>query len=143
MHCPNSPVAKLACKQQNKILNSLCLETLLHLLWQHPQQEKVDKGEKSQHKGHNLASITDTASRLHAGSAPKPKLLIANRGEITRRVIRSAKALGIPTVVVFTEPDALSLHVKDGDEAVCLGSSPKEYTNAQKLLEVAKTTKYA
>jgi acetyl/propionyl-CoA carboxylase alpha subunit len=69
--------------------------------------------------------------------------LIANRGEITRRVIRSAKALGIPTVVVFTEPDALSLHVKDGDEAVCLGSSPKEYTNAQKLLEVAKTTKYA
>jgi len=95
------------------------------------------------HKGHNLASITDTASRLRAGSAPKPKLLIANRGEITRRVIRSAKALGIPTVVVFTEPDALSLHVKDGDEAVCLGSSPKEYTNAQKLLEVAKTTKYA
>ncbi|DBA70016.1 TPA: hypothetical protein ACH3X2_012365 [Trebouxia sp. C0005] len=75
------------------------------------------------------------------GSASKSKLLIANRGEITRRVIRSAKALGIPTVAVFTEPDALSLHVKDGDEAVCLGSSPKEYTNAQKLLEVAKTTK--
>lgn len=78
---------------------------------------------------------------MRTGVESKAKLLIANRGEITRRVIKSAKALGIPTVVVFTEPDALSLHVKDGDEAVCLGASPKEYTNAKKLLEVAKSTK--
>lgn len=77
---------------------------------------------------------------MPAGTTPTAKLLIANRGEITRRVIQSAKVLGIPTVVVFTEPDALSMHVKDGDEAVCLGSSPKEYTNAKKLLDVAKST---
>ncbi|KAL3134817.1 hypothetical protein ABBQ32_007791 [Trebouxia sp. C0010 RCD-2024] len=67
--------------------------------------------------------------------------MIANRGEISRRVIRSAQSLDIPTIVVFTEPDALSLHVRDGDEAVCLGASPKEYTNAAKLLEVMKSTK--
>jgi len=78
---------------------------------------------------------------VFTGAEPKAKLLIANRGEIARRVIKSAKALGIPIVVVFTEPDALSLHVKDGDEAVSLGSSPKEYTNAKRLLEVAKSTK--
>ena len=75
------------------------------------------------------------------GTQSHAKLMIANRGEISRRVIRSAQSLGIPTVVVFTEPDALSLHVKDGDEAVCLGASPKEYTNAAKLLEVMKSTK--
>lgn len=69
-------------------------------------------------------------------------MLIANRGEIARRVIRSAKSLGIQTVVVFTETDALSLHVKDGDEAVCLGPSPREYTNAGKLVEIAKSTKW-
>lgn len=76
-----------------------------------------------------------------AGPQSHAKLMIANRGEISRRVIRSAQSLGIPTVVVFTEPDALSLHVRDGDEAVCLGASPKEYTNAAKLLEVMKSTK--
>ena len=76
-----------------------------------------------------------------AGCTTKAKLLVANRGEIARRVIRSAKSLGIPTVVVFTEPDALSLHVSDGDEAVCLGASPKEYTNAHKLIEVMQQTK--
>lgn len=75
------------------------------------------------------------------GAQGQAKLLIANRGEISRRVIRSAKSLGVPTVGVFTEPDALSLHVTDGDESVCLGASPKEYTNADKLLEVMKSTK--
>ena len=76
-----------------------------------------------------------------AGDNTRAKVLIANRGEIARRVIRSAKSLGVKTVVVFTETDALSLHVKDGDEAVCLGANPREYTNAQKLLEIAKSTK--
>ena len=76
-----------------------------------------------------------------AGNTTKAKVLIANRGEIARRVIRSAKSLGVQTVVIFTETDALSLHVKDGDEAVCLGANPREYTNAQKLLEIAKSTK--
>ena len=67
------------------------------------------------------------------------KVLIANRGEIACRVARSCRELGLQSLVVFTEPDALSLHVKAGDEAECLGACPREYTNASKLVEIATT----
>lgn len=43
-------------------------------------------------------------------------------------------------MAVFTEPDALSLHVLQAPESVCLGASPKEYLNATRLIEVAKET---
>jgi biotin carboxylase len=43
-------------------------------------------------------------------------------------------------VVVYTEPDALSLHVLEAEEKVCLGASTREYTNAAKLLEAAVST---
>ncbi|KAK9808039.1 hypothetical protein WJX73_007706 [Symbiochloris irregularis] len=72
------------------------------------------------------------------GHIDKPRVLIANRGEIVRRVSRSCKALGLTPVVVYTEPDALSLHVLEAEVKACLGPSPRDYTNAAKLLEVAK-----
>lgn len=53
---------------------------------------------------------------------------------------RACKKLGLGCVAVFTEPDALSLHVLGASESVCLGASPKEYLNAARLIEVAKET---
>ena len=49
------------------------------------------------------------------------KILIANRGEIALRVMRSAREMGIKTVAVFSEADRNALHVRYADEAVCIG----------------------
>ena len=60
------------------------------------------------------------------------KILVANRGEIALRVMRSAKEMGIQTVAVFSEADRNALHVRYADEAVCIGppaSNPVSYTH--------------
>ncbi len=68
------------------------------------------------------------------------KLLIANRGEIACRVIRTAKQLGISTVAVYSEADRNALHVQLADEAVYIGPSPakESYLIGNKVIEVAK-----
>lgn len=70
------------------------------------------------------------------------KLLIANRGEIAVRVIRTAKALGYRTVAVYSEADANTLHVHEADEAVCIGPAQvtASYLNAKAILEAARKT---
>lgn len=68
------------------------------------------------------------------------KILIANRGEIDLRVMRTAKKMGIKTVAIFSEIDRKSPHVKFADEAVCIGKAPshQSYLKADKIIEVAK-----
>jgi len=64
------------------------------------------------------------------------RLLIANRGEIAVRIIRTARELGIETVAVYSEADHQALHVREADRAVCLGAPPasQSYLNTEALL---------
>lgn len=70
------------------------------------------------------------------------KILIANRGEIALRVMRSAKEMGIKTVAVFSEADREALHVRFADEAICIGPAPsnQSYLLIDKILEACKIT---
>lgn len=69
------------------------------------------------------------------------KILVANRGEIAVRVMRTAKKMGIKTVAVFSEVDRNAPHVQFADEAVCIGEAPsnQSYLRGDKIIEVAKS----
>ncbi len=70
------------------------------------------------------------------------KILIANRGEIACRIIRTCRARGIATVAVFSEADADALHVEMADEAVCIGPPPARdsYLMIDRVLEACRRT---
>lgn len=70
------------------------------------------------------------------------KLLIANRGEIACRIIRTARAMGIATVAVYSDADAKALHVRQADEAVHIGPSPaaESYLVGERIIAAAKET---
>ena len=70
------------------------------------------------------------------------KVLIANRGEIALRVIRTCREMGIKTVAVYSTADRDSLHVKFADEAVCIGKpqSSDSYLNIPHLMSAAEIT---
>lgn len=70
------------------------------------------------------------------------KILIANRGEIALRVIRTCKEMGIKTVAVYSTADKESLHVKFADEAVCIGPPPSKdsYLNIPSIISAAEIT---
>ncbi len=70
------------------------------------------------------------------------KILIANRGEIALRVIRTAREMGIKTVAVYSTADKESLHVRFADEAVCIGPapSPQSYLNIPNIIAAAEIT---
>ena len=70
------------------------------------------------------------------------KILIANRGEIALRVIRTCKEMGIKTVAVYSKADAESLHVRFADEAVCIGPAPssESYLKMSNIIAAAEIT---
>ncbi|XP_055465571.1 propionyl-CoA carboxylase alpha chain, mitochondrial [Psammomys obesus] len=81
------------------------------------------------------------------GCEPKEKIfdkiLIANRGEIACRVIKTCKKMGIKTVAIHSDVDASSVHVKMADEAVCVGPAPssKSYLNMDAVMEAIRKTR--
>ena len=70
------------------------------------------------------------------------KILIANRGEIALRVIRTCREMGIKTVAVYSTADAESLHVRFADEAVCIGPPPSNlsYLKISNIIAAAEIT---
>jgi len=70
------------------------------------------------------------------------KLLVANRGEIALRIMKTARRMGIATVAVYSEADRLAPHVRYADGSVCLGApeASQSYLNIEKLIQAAKDT---
>src|SRR5579871_478982 len=71
------------------------------------------------------------------------KVLVANRGEIARRIIRACRELGIGTVAVYSDADAIAPHVRMADEAVHIGASPasESYLRVDRIISAARQTK--
>ncbi len=71
------------------------------------------------------------------------KILVANRGEIAIRIMRTCREMNIHTVAVFSEADRTSLHVRYAEEAYCIGPAPsaESYLNIEKIIEVAKISR--
>lgn len=67
------------------------------------------------------------------------KILIANRGEIARRIMRTCRKLGVSTVAVYSEADRTALHTQEAEEAICLGPSPssESYLRGDKIIAAA------
>lgn len=76
------------------------------------------------------------------GGMTMDKILIANRGEIALRIVKTCKKLGIATVAVYSEADKEALFVKEADEAFLIGPPPvlQSYLKADEIIEVAKTS---
>ena len=69
------------------------------------------------------------------------KILVANRGEIALRIMRSAQELDIKAVAIYEETDKNAFHIMRADEAICIGPGPRrDYLNIDKIIEAARIT---
>lgn len=89
-----------------------------------------------------LASHAHYSTVYDANEKTFDKILIANRGEIACRVIKTCKKMGIKTVAVHSDVDSSAVHVKMADEAVCVGPAPtsKSYLNMDAIMDAVRTT---
>src|ERR671910_903987 len=90
-----------------------------------------------------IKKVAKASAKPAAKSHPLfDKILIANRGEIACRVIRTARRMGIKTVAVYSEADADALHVREADEAVLIGPPPsaQSYLVVDRIVEACKST---
>lgn len=113
---------------------------------------KVAKGAKNSKPAASARSAPANKALAPKSAVAKPaaadgpplfdKILIANRGEIACRVIRTCKRLGIKTVAVYSEADADALHVREADEAVFIGPPPsaQSYLLIDKIVDACKKT---
>ena len=85
--------------------------------------------------------LQNTARRNYADKT-FDKILVANRGEITRRVSKTARKMGVKTVAVYSDADAFSMFVKEADEAYRIGPPPtnQSYLKMDTILEVIKAS---
>ena len=90
----------------------------------------------------SLAGLSTRTRGVGAMGRLFDKILVANRGEIALRVMRTAKRLGVRTVAVFSDADARAPHVKFADEAVCVGPAPstESYLNVDAILDAMRRT---
>jgi acetyl/propionyl-CoA carboxylase alpha subunit len=87
-------------------------------------------------------SATLRALSSAAEAPPFKKILVANRGEIACRIMTTAKRMGIKTVAVYSQPEALARHVQMADEAYCIGpaKSADSYLRIDRIMDVIKKT---
>jgi len=103
------------------------------------------RGAKASHpslKNENLDGPNKEDNKMTTKSTPFKSLLIANRGEIACRIIRTASLMGIRTVAIYSEADAEAPHVAMADDARLIGPSPvsESYLVGDKVLDIARTT---
>src|SRR5690606_27377006 len=86
-----------------------------------------------------------TEGKRSRGGHMLESVLIANRGEIACRIIRTARRLGIRTIAVYSEADRDALHVRLADEAVAIGPAPsaESYLVAERIIAAARQTRAA
>ncbi|KAF9076712.1 carbamoyl-phosphate synthase L chain, ATP binding domain-containing protein [Rhodocollybia butyracea] len=111
--------------------------------WPQVRARKVWQRSFASAAGASIKWSADSSSKGILSGVRKPhfdKILVANRGEIACRVIRTAKKLGIRCVAVFSEADHDALHVKMADEAYCIGPAPssESYLRMDKIIEICQ-----
>lgn len=83
-------------------------------------------------------SLRGDATKVKVFASVLMRILVANRGEVAARIIKTCSKLEIESVAVYTDVDALSLHEVTATESVCLGANPRSYTDGASLIKIAK-----